>query len=318
MYIKLKNKTENEIILTDVDGISIAPGSTREFTNISDEQILRSSNVLLDYIGCNKVSVINLDNQELTGTAAVDYINQNKLDLVGAKHFDGRISVYSTCRPFGCITNFTSYGDNGHLIGQGEEARYHHRVGDNSIETKYLDFHSIDNQTWVHDAIVSYKDCTFDDIYVSIVSAVQQYDTASNTNFFLHPVYKTILPAAGNGNVDISNYTLKPVQFLKNQQGTKPLCFWDATYNGTTHQFTNLVPKPNGDGNFNLFSEEISLQYFVRWDLVGTGVVKLNTNDVDRIGHNMRLKFVFETNNTHDDHDWWVSILIHLFREKTF
>lgn len=317
MYITLKNNTTENIELTDINGITINANSTKSFSSIQDEQILKASNELLDYIGCQKISILDIDNNELIGVAAIEYLHQNKIDLVGSKHFDGRVSVYSTCRPFGTVTNFTSYGDNNNIIGHGEEAKLYHKIGDPTEVIKYLDFHTINNQTWVHDAIVSYKDCLFDEVFVSVATKAQEYDLASNTTFYYDANTKLIFPAAGNGNVSISNKVLTPVQFLKNQQGIKPLCFWDCTYNSTTNTFENLVPKPNGDGNYNLFGSEVELQYFVRWDLAGTGVLKLGTSDVDRLGHNMRLKFKFKTSDEIEDHPWWISVLIHLFREKT-
>jgi hypothetical protein len=317
MYVKLKNKTENTIILTDVNGIELTPGSTREFTSISDEQLLKESDIVIDNIGCGNISVFNIDGVELTGASAVNYLNQNKIELTGAKHFDGRASVYPTSRPLGTVTTFTSYGDNDTLIGKGEEAKYYHKIGESTLVTKYLDFHSINNQTWIHDAIVSYKDCLFDEVFVSVVTKAQEYDNSSNTNFYYDTNTKLIFPSAGNGNVSLANKVLTPVQFVKNQSGQKPMCFWDCTYNNTTKLFENLIPKPNGDGNFNLFGIEVPLQSFVRWDLAGTGIIKLGTSDVDRIGHNMRLRFDFETSGDTDDHDWWISILIHLFRERT-
>lgn len=245
----------------------------------------------------------------------VDSTTETIVSLSGAKHPDGRPSVYATPRPAGTYTHFTSYGDLNEVIGQGNPVIHLHRPSQQLDKSLYLDFHTIDNKTFIHDAFVSYQTCQFDSLECHIVPKVQTYTNTTTGNFNIDPSSGIIIPAIpGTGLVDLTGHPIRLVEMTTNVPK-----FWDGTWDPTLKSFINLIPKPNGDGKFNMFTTEVKFLTLARWVFIGDGIIKLNSTDSERLGHGMRIKFDFSTyiDSNIFDHQWLISIVFHLFREKT-
>jgi hypothetical protein len=80
--------------------------------------------------------------------------------------------------------------------------------------------------------------------------------------------------------------------------------------------YENITAAPLGNGNFNMFTQEISLNRFVnKIPMLGQGFERMQTADSDQLGQGMRLKTTMETNTP--DHYWSVGCILTLHRAKS-
>lgn len=318
MGIHIKNNTNENIYIQDL-GITLEVNDSYDLLNrFPDKSYRRSGDIIL--LIANGDILVNDETVDITDKSeALLYFLGKEITLAGAKSIDGRISIQTTPRPVGTMTYFTGIGDDPSdpsLIGNGQLIELDFKTGISTypIPKLYIDFNTIENKTSIHDAIVSFQNTNFDRVSVHIVPKVTTCTTGENTNFNIYGGY-LVLPAAGNGTTAINSQDIKLVESpLKN--GVRGTAYWNADYNTSTKTFDNLSPAPLGDGVFNIFSAEIEFVEFVcNWSMLGSAyAIKLITYDSEPLGHNMRLRFTF---NSSGDHDFKFATCIHMFREKT-
>ena len=239
----------------------------------------------------------------------------------------GKAKVHGTTRPDGTMTYFTGRGDDTSNIlntGGGELFKIRHLIGDPMIQTVYADFNIITNKTYIKEGYIIWQHCDIDHITLSVVPRVPTFTMVegANTNFRAYPAGGIIIPAAGNGDVTFTGDILAPhggLLFMPlNDKGIQPTAFWNANWNNTTKRFENLTAAPDGKGQYNIFLAEVPLNRFVNSvPLLGDdGNIRLMSEDCSQLGQGMRLK-VTTVSSDPDDHEWGVSFVLTLYREKT-
>jgi hypothetical protein len=166
----------------------------------------------------------------------------------------------------------------------------------------------------LHAGWMMWKDALNDLITLETVAKASIYTASTNTNYNLYGGY-LIIPAAGNGAIDVTNMVLVevPINEYGNRSGAG---YWNATYNTTTKLFENVAAAPSGNGRFNMFAVEVTLDRFMnRVPLLGSGQMPLDTYDASQVGHNMRMKISFETRG--DDHTWYWCGGLKPYRKRT-
>jgi len=265
----------------------------------------------------NRVVGVNINQNAIQETDFLDNFKEI-LDArisLKPKTDDSREYLYTTSRPVGTSTYFTSEGDdnsNYRYIGGGSELHFNHEAG-SPITPLYFDCNVLDNSTYVHEGYISYVNCDFDKLSFHFVPRTTSYISAPNTTFNLLNGY-LVIPAAGDGTIQLTEVP-NLVAVGKNSNGVKNIGFWDAEFNYDTGVFENLRPNLTGEGNWNIFGEEILLYRMIqRIILVGTGEKYLETAEHGAWEHGARLKISYEVNNP--DHDMKVAGILVLYREK--
>ena len=246
----------------------------------------------------------------------------------------GKMRVHQTSRPLGTKVHFTSRGDdpsNIALVGGGEKLSFNHHIADGLQHVKYLDFNTIENLSYIHEGYLSWKNCEFDEITVEIVPRIVTTtpDANTGTGYFVNPAAPYIvLPSAlagGASNVDINEDLTDPttpglifIPEAGDPQFGKPPAYWDTDWNSTTKLFENIRPMPAGDGNYNIFTMEITFSRFANHiQLVGDNAIQLKTSDTDKIGHGMRVRVTVDTNIDDGDHDYHIGCILTMHRQKS-
>ena len=227
--------------------------------------------------------------------------------------------VKNTARPIGTFTSFTSYGDNPSVIGDvGSGASLHnkHSVGEPLVQYVYCDFNVKENRTFIQEGYANWNTARFDRVMMEIVPQVTVYTPGTNTFFNVYGGY-LVVPAAGDGYANISPEDMRLVEVPLNiddptvRQGPG---YWNAEYDVATHSFQNLTAAPMGDGQYNMFAAEVTLERVANICLVGDNkVLNLKTEDVAEFGHGMRIRLTLETLTP--DHVWDVSIILCTHRQ---
>jgi hypothetical protein len=267
--------------------------------------------------------------------AELSMTDKTTLDTIVANHaysskvyptpvytMDDKQWVQGTSRPFGTVTCFTSRGDAtsdstvlSTDVGTGEFLKISHHVGDGTCQNVIADLNVIENRTYVHEGYIIWSGADFDSMTVEIIPQVTEVTPGSNTYFNLYGPY--ILPAAGDGNVNLAGNP-KLVEMPPSwDTGLRAPGYWNAPYDITTHTFGDLTACPDGSGIYNLFAAEIPMARFGN-DLlaIGNGALRMQSEDVHSIGHGMRFKLIANTDGT-ADHEWKAGFIITLNREKT-
>jgi len=253
-------------------------------------------------------------------TAIVDSV----LDIP-PKDISGKPRIQQTSRKLGLRTMWSGIGDNPddiHSVGGGNPFMVSHTINETTPEDVYMDYNIVINETWLHEGYITWKNCNMDTITLELVTRATQTQTGSNTNYNLYGGL-IIIPAAGNGTIDITSDITNPnngLVFIPDSDlGVPPTAaFWNADYNSSTKLYENITPAPYGNGRYNMFNKEYILGRFViEMPLLGSGFIALNSSDTDRIGHGMRLKMITKTNPNTIDHDWSLACLMCLHRYKS-
>lgn len=250
-------------------------------------------------------------------------ITQKKKD-VGPQDISGKSRVQQTSRKLGLRVMWSGIGDDPsslHSVGGGNPFTVIHTLGEATPEDVYIDYNMVQNETWLHEGYVTWKDCNMDTLTLEMVARVTQTQAGSNTNYNLYGGY-IIVPAAGNGTLDITSDITDPnaglVYMPDNDLGEAPTAFWNADYNSTTKLYENITPAPSGNGRYNMFTIEAVFARFVNeMPLLGSGFIALNSSDTDQMGHGMRLKMISKTNPNVDDHNWSLACLMCLHRDHS-
>lgn len=238
----------------------------------------------------------------------------------------GKLRVHQTSRKLGTIIQWTGEGDdpsNPSVLGGGETFSFDYKSGSTEPLEKYIDFNCIENETWLHEGYVTWKNAHMDRIDLSVVTRPTGIDVVgTGGNYNLYGGYLIIPAAPGTGTInitsDITTHSGGLVYMPENDLGEKQTAFWNADWNTSTKRFENITPAMAGDGEYNMFPAEIELAHFVRGiPLLGDGFIALNSSDTDQLGSGMRLKMTLDVNtDTTADHDVAVACIMCLHRAK--
>jgi len=233
-----------------------------------------------------------------------------------------KLWVHESSRPLGTKTYFTGAGDdvsNPNDMGNGQCLCFDHKIGEPLIQSYYCDFNCLNQITHIHEGYLIWSNCSFDKISLYLVPKVIEVTTSTNTNYNLYNGYMIMPAAPGTGTCQIiSDITLPNGGLLNvpaNEHGERQPSFWNADFSASTGRFENITPAYNGDGCYNMFSQEVILAKFAnRIPLLNTGFQLMQTADTEPIGQNMRVKIICET--TGSDHDWQSALMITMHRSR--
>ena len=257
-------------------------------------------------------------------------INENKITVTRKKEIippqdrSGKQRVHQTSRKLGTRIMWIGLGDDPsdvHKVGGGQAFDIQHDIGEGDPESIYIDFNIVNNETWLHEGYITWKDCDMDRLTLEMVPRVTAGQAGTNTNYNLYGGYM-VIPAAGDGTFDLTADITDPnaglIMMPDNDLGEAPTAFWNADYNSSTKLYENISAAPSGNGRYNMFSVEITFARFLNhMPLLGNGFLGLNSSDTDQMGHGMRLKMIADTNESVDDHKWAVACLMCMHRNSS-
>jgi hypothetical protein len=304
-------------------------------------QEIRDSDIT---IALNSISVINTS-CEIEFKDALETAEETTLDGIVAIHDgtplpsheeveaqladekrdrSGKLRVHQTSRKLGLRIMWFGCGDdptNPTSVGGGESLTFQYTTGSEDPLVKYIDFNIVENETWLHEGYITWKDAQMDVLDLAMVPRVTEVTVSSGTNYNLYGGY-LVVPAAGNGTIDvvsdITTHSGGLIYMPDNDLGEAPTAFWNADWNTTTKRYENITPAPYGNGRYNMFAVEVQLAHFIRHiPLLADGFIALGSSDTDQMGHGMRLKMTADTNNNVPDHNWSVACIMCLHREKS-
>jgi hypothetical protein len=259
----------------------------------------------------------------LNGNPAADANGIPSVVLNSPAAFDAKPIVQASPRPIGTYTYLSAQSDNPNDPSEtsgGVKLKYSHAIGQNNANQNiYFDINSICNETHLNGAYLQWVDANLDEVEVEIVCKASDAAFVAGTNTNYKIVSGILITTAGNGDVSIPDWDLiLPVQMVPNEHGVRPSGYWDCDYNTTTHKFENYVFNSRGTGEFNIFSEEIEFNCFIpSFPMLKCGQQSIESKDVTRLGHNMRIKALIKTEQTVDDHAWKFCAVVYLYRKHT-
>lgn len=233
----------------------------------------------------------------------------------------GKLRVHQTSRQDGLAIHWSSQGDdraNAANFGGGNYLAHQHVSGGDELEHNvYVEFNGLLNESWIHEVVLTWSNCELDHVTVDIVPDTCTIEDSTGTTFNSYgPI---IVPAAGDGVVNITSDVLAyGGGLVAKDNPSDPIsepspAFWNADFDEETNRFENLTAAPDGDGEYNIFHEEITLnRTFNRIQLLGSGFQIFNSSDSDQLAHGLKLRCTFET--TGEDHDWTVSGILVMHR----
>jgi hypothetical protein len=184
-------------------------------------------------------------------------------DLPYIKDVNNKLLVHNTTRKPGLKFVWSGEGDhtgNSNYVWGGQNMRYHHKIGDPVLNTMYVDFNVVNNETYIQEGYMFWDGCKLDIFSAHIVPIVTSTVSGSGTYYNLYGGY-LIVPAAGDGTIDITSDITQLhgglVYMPRNEFGVRPQAFWNADWNNATQEYENITAAPNGDGLFNLFASEL-------------------------------------------------------------
>lgn len=313
--IKLKNISQSDVTLQDLGMQLLRPNELVELDGMRKNQAADSSQVL-QLLTNGVIAVIDNDDVQISDLSlAIDIVkgySQKSLHT-----FDQKLFVHETSRPLGTTTYFTSEGDDLNdptAIGGGERMVLEHNIGDPVEQFKIIDFNLKENRSWMHEGYVMWEKAVFDTVCMKVIPTLTTYSPGTNT--FFNPYGPIVVPAAGDGHIDIQPQDIRLVEMPPSfDEGVRPTAFWDADYDSNTHQFSNIRPNLLGKGIYNMFIAEVVLSNIVNHILLlNEGFIMLQSGDVSEIGHGMRLKLVLNT--VGDDHEWKAACILTMQRTR--
>lgn len=208
-------------------------------------------------------------------------------------------------------------------VGGGAPLIFHHEIDDVEPMVAYIDFNIIENETWIHEGYMTWKDACLDTLTLQMVPRTVTVSGVVGGDKTVYGGYLIVPTVSGTGDVevveDLTNPSTGLVYMPNNDLDEAPTAYWDADYNTTTHKFENIRPNYSGTGRYNIFTYEIIFAEFVRQiPFLSSGFLPLNSSDVDQIGQGMRLKMIADTSMTcSGDHEWCVACIMCLHRERS-
>ena len=287
---------------------------------LTEEISVSNITIALDYISttgdnCDtwfKTSLSSGEQSTLDSIVA-SHSGEQLSQVIGVDLFDenrdrsGKLRVHQTSRKLGTGTCWVGVGDdssNPHAVGGGEAFAFEHNTASGIVTlSKYIDFNCINNETWLHEGYITWKNAHFDTLTLEMVPRVTTYTASSGTYYNLYGGYM-VVPAAGNGTIaitsDITQHDGGLVYMPDDDLGNPPTAFWNADWNTSTKEYENITAAPYGNGRYNMFTVELCLARFLnKAPFLSSGFIVLNSSDTDEMGHGMRLKMIFDVIDHH-------------------
>lgn len=269
--------------------------------------------------------------QPLSGAEVIDVnIKGNESDITTVISMptdqSGKLRVHQTSRRFGTRILWTGIGDDISditTVGGGEPLIFSHLIGEQGPLFKYIDLNIIENQTYIHEGYMTWKDCLMDKLTLQIVPRTVTVSGVVGGNKTVYGGYLVVPTAPGAGNYEVTSDLTAPTGGLiylpDGDTGDPPNGYWDADYNIATHKFGNIRPNYTGTGRYHMFSYEIVFSEFVREiPLLASGFIALNSSDTDELGQGMRIKMIADTcTDIGGDHNWQLACILCLHREHS-
>jgi hypothetical protein len=324
MIVNVKNNTDSTLIIGDLGNLVINPGVTVDIGQIKALVDIAESNDLISHISSANLTVNNGE-RDLNTAEAIKYVTLHNV-LSDHRDRSGKLRVHQTSRKLGTIIQWTGEGDDPNspsVLGGGETLSFDYKIGDTEPQVKYIDFNCVENETWMHEGYLTWKNAHMDRIDLKVVcraTGIEVVGTGGNYN--LYGGYMIVPAAPGTGAInitsDITTHSGGLIYMPLGDLGEASTAFWNADWNTSTKRFENIAPAPAGNGNYNMFPAEITFAHFVRGvPLLGDGFIALNSSDTDELGNGMRLKMSLDVNtDTADDHDVAVACIMCLHRAK--
>jgi hypothetical protein len=323
--ITIRNDSTSIVNIHIIQNTDIQVGP-EELYNLSDKftrQQIANSDVAFHI---NEGTINLISNSEIIPKLKALKIIYNAPMDEQPKDRSGKVRVHQTSRKLGTRIMWVGLGDDTsdvHNVGGGQVFDIEHNIGEGNSEIVYIDFNIVNNETWLHEGYVTWKDCDMDRLTSEMVTRVTacHTDSTATTNYNLYND-NIIIPAVGDGTLvldaDITDPNAGLVFMPDNDLGEVPTAFWNADYNSTTKLYENITPAPTGNGRYNMFSEEEVLARFLNhMPLLGNGFLGLDSSDTDQMGHGMRIKMIADTNISVGDHKWAVACLMCMHRNSS-
>ncbi len=282
-----------------------------------------------EYLATNAVAGVNVS-QEATDQTDFETNSKAKAEddpPTQEATRDGKMYVHSTPAPVGATTYFTGVGDDPAdkaSIGGGQKMLVSHTSGggDNNVD---VHLNMAQNISYLHSGYVTWASAQQDTISLYIMAYASTTSASTSTNFTTlnypgHPWHgKLVVPAAGDGDLDVTTPVLVGFYASSNKdESSRPPRYWNATWNPATKVYDNITAAPAGDGEFNMFTEEMALFCFAR-EIILEGdnysPWPFESKDSQRIGDGMFVRFVPVTAGA--DHSWRVMATLIMHREYT-
>jgi len=272
-----------------------------------------------------------------------DFINYDPVKIVGAdesihinthisdefRDRSGKLRFHQTSRKLGLRIMWTGVGDDqsdpskvggGVAFSSGHDPTVSGMM--DNPNTKYIDFNCVENETWLHEGYITWKDAQLDTLTLEMVPRVTGFTPTASGSYDLYGGYLVVPAYPGQGSIDITTDITKHdgglIYMPDNDLGEPPTAFWDADWNSSTQRYENIVPAPYGNGRYNMFIVEVVFARFMNHiPLLGSGFIAMNSSDTDQFGHGMRLKMLAETNIHVDDHAWYLGCTMCLHRDRS-
>jgi len=319
------------------------PNQITNTTTLTQEINNSLITVALDYINVNELinydytcdiwfkDSIGSENEILLNAVVANHVGdavQSADSVILSSEYrdrSGKLRVHQTSRKLGLRIMWTGVGDDTSSVtkvGGGEPLNFDYHVGDTEPMIKYIDFNVAENETWLHEGYITWKNGDMDLFSLAMVPRTVTVSGVTGGDKTVYGGYMVMPTASGQGNYEVINDLTIPnnglVYMPNNDLNEPPVAYWDADYSTSTHKYSNIRPNFDGTGRYNIFSYEVVFAQFVRQiPLLASGFIALSSSDADQLGQGMRLKMVADTNDNTADHDWSVACIMCLHRYKS-
>jgi hypothetical protein len=218
----------------------------------------------------------------------------------------GKLRVHQTSRKLGLAISWTGTGDdisNITNVYHGEPFTFEFNTASGTgTMSKYIDFNIVENETWLHEGYLTWKNCHFEKLSLQMVPITTGVTVSSGTNYNLYGGYLVVPAYPGTGTIAITSDITGPrgglIYMPDDDLGESPIAYWNADWNSTTKKYENISAAPNGNGRYNMFAVEVVFAEFVsQIALLSSGFIGLDSSDTDQMGQGMRLKMILEPGN---------------------
>ncbi len=317
------NTTTNGIYINDLGEDILFPGSAVCLSDYYPLSAISKSSLLLNKVLMGDVAISN-GISYYPSADGVEYLRSFTTTL-NPKDRSGKIRVHQTSRKLGLSIGWTGVGDlvtDPCSVGDGESFSIRHKVGDEAVLTKYIDFNCVENDTWLHEGYITWSNCDLDMITLEVLPRVVDVASSSGTNYTMYHNYLVVPAPNSTGNIDIlSDITTHSgglVYMPNDDLNNRPLAFWDADWDIKNKQYINIRPTPKGDGRYNIFSKEVIFARYINMlTLLDSGFIALSSSDTSQLGQGLRIRLISRTNMDVGDHEWAMASTMCLHRKRS-
>jgi len=315
--IKARN-VSNQIIYLPVLNIHLIPNVEVDLTSRFDVSLISMEEVLTKEVSKGNV-IINDGIKDLGIREALELLS-NKMVIPSIISPTGKLIVHNSPKPFGYYFQVSGTSDdpsNIYDVGNGNPFILQHD-GSNEPKIFYYDFNVIENRTWIQNAVIMFKNCNGERLTVDVVPYTVSWEYAEGTPYYM--LESGLIVPSSNGNINIlsnlEEYRGGLVYMVEGEDKKRAPSFFDAEWDPLMNRFVNIIPKPEGDGRYNIFGKEIVLYRIINSvTLFGDGIIDTKSNDSFEIGHNIRIRTQIEQNE--NSNNWFISGLVTIHRKKT-